>query len=516
MVIVSLVIALYYNVIIAQCIMYLAMSMRLELPWDSCGNWWNTPECTEPSHMNITKGTGDLKTNYTAAGELAIVGTKTEEFYYNYVLHQSPIGISDLGLPQWRLALCLLAAWTIVALGLLKGIKSLGKISYFTALFPYFMLSVLLIRSLMLPGAIDGVIYYLSPDWTRLKDILVWQEAATQIFYNLSCATGGLIAMASFNRFKNNCYRDALIVPILNAFTSVFAGLVVFTILGFMAYTKNTTIDEVVSSGPGLVFIVYPEALAKLPIAPMWSILFFIMMLALGFGSELSLVETVLTAFQDDLHETINTKTKKIVYRVVVCICCFCLGLPMVCRGGIYVLQLVDFFIAHMALLIVCLCELMVLAWIYGFPTFRFCDDAEMMLGRRPPILFQYMWRFVTPVVLFALIIASVALYEAPEMSVGGKDVPFPSWALVAGWILCIFPATFIPAWMIYYHCYLGGFDLLREHTQPMVNWGPRMPEDRTGRYAQQTQAILAMQQIHSASQAHMQVEAAQSAPPQC
>ena len=55
--------------------------------------------------------------------------------------------------------------------------------------------------------------------------------------------------MASYNRFKHNCYRDALIVPIINCGTSVFAGLVVFAIIGFMAKETGRPIEEVVSQG---------------------------------------------------------------------------------------------------------------------------------------------------------------------------------------------------------------------------------------------------------------------------
>lgn len=78
---------------------------------------------------------------------------------------------------------------------------------YFTALFPYVMLTILLIRGASLPGAMEGVKFYLMPDINRLADPRVWSDAATQIFYSLSACTGGLIAMASYNKFDNNCYK---------------------------------------------------------------------------------------------------------------------------------------------------------------------------------------------------------------------------------------------------------------------------------------------------------------------
>lgn len=111
------------------------------------------------------------------------------------------------------------------------------------------MLTVLFIRGVTLPGAGVGIEYYLKPDFERLLDPHVWSDAATQIFYSLSACTGGLIAMASYNKFENNCLRDSLIVCFVNCGTSVFAGLVIFSVLGFMAVEKGVDVSEVAKGG---------------------------------------------------------------------------------------------------------------------------------------------------------------------------------------------------------------------------------------------------------------------------
>jgi solute carrier family 6 amino acid transporter-like protein 5/7/9/14 len=79
----------------------------------------------------------------------------------------------------------------------------------------------------------------------------VWSDAATQIFYSLSACSGGLIAMSSFNKFSNNCYRDALLVSVLNSATSIYAGFVIFSILGFMAHEKGVDVATVAKHGKG-------------------------------------------------------------------------------------------------------------------------------------------------------------------------------------------------------------------------------------------------------------------------
>jgi solute carrier family 6 amino acid transporter-like protein 5/7/9/14 len=77
-----------------------------------------------------------------------------------------------LGTPEWRLSLCLIAAWLTVFLSLIKGVKT-GKVAYFTALFPYVVLIILLIRGVTLDGAGDGLLYFITPQWEKLKSIEV-------------------------------------------------------------------------------------------------------------------------------------------------------------------------------------------------------------------------------------------------------------------------------------------------------------------------------------------------------
>ena len=79
---------------------------------------------------------------------------------------------------------------------------------YFTALFPYVVLIILLIRGVTLDGHREGIKFYIEEvDWSKLEDAQVWKDAAVQIFFSLSASWGGLIALASYNRFHNDCVR---------------------------------------------------------------------------------------------------------------------------------------------------------------------------------------------------------------------------------------------------------------------------------------------------------------------
>ncbi len=66
--------------------------------------------------------------------------------------------------------------------------------------------------------------------------------------------------------FPPSLRRDALIVALINCATSVYAGFVIFCVLGFMAVEKGVAVSDVAAGGPGLAFIVYPEALSRMPV----------------------------------------------------------------------------------------------------------------------------------------------------------------------------------------------------------------------------------------------------------
>jgi SNF family Na+-dependent transporter len=88
---------------------------------------------------------------------------------------------------------------------------------------------------ILLKGASAGIKHFLYPRWESILEPVVWLEAGTQIFFSLGLAFGGLIAFSSYNPANNNCYRDALLVSMTNCGTSMFAGIVVFSVIGFKA-----------------------------------------------------------------------------------------------------------------------------------------------------------------------------------------------------------------------------------------------------------------------------------------
>ncbi|KAK3105170.1 hypothetical protein FSP39_018821 [Pinctada imbricata] len=295
MITLTCIVSLYYNVILAWTLFYLGNSFFPTIPWGNCNNDWNTPACyTRGSSVNDnTSLFSNSTTNVTYAAlnssttvtSLYKPKPSTEEFWEYKVLELSD-GIDDVGVVRWELLLCLFFAWLAVFLCLIKGIKTSGKVMYVAATIPYLFLIILLGRGLMLPGAVEGLKYYLIPRWEDLKKFSVWGDAAVQMFYSAGLGWGGIATLASYNNFNNNVYRDAMIIPVIDILTSWFAGMVIFVTLGFMAHEANVHIGTVVKDGPGIAFMVYPEALSKMPLPQLWSILFFFMLFTVGLDSQ--------------------------------------------------------------------------------------------------------------------------------------------------------------------------------------------------------------------------------------
>ncbi len=94
--------------------------------------------------------------------------------------------------------------------------------------------------------------------------------------------------MPVLNVTKRLTCRDTTIFAILNSFTSLLAGFIIFCTLGYMSEISGLHINNVTESGPGLAFVAYPKALSTMPLSPLWSVLFFSMLLLLGLDSQVS------------------------------------------------------------------------------------------------------------------------------------------------------------------------------------------------------------------------------------
>eukprot|EP00062_Callorhinchus_milii_P014554 gi/632963853/ref/XP_007898113.1/ PREDICTED: sodium- and chloride-dependent glycine transporter 1 isoform X1 [Callorhinchus milii] len=480
MMVVSTYIGIYYNVVICLAFYYFFSSMNSLLPWTYCNNRWNTANCSSVLQSNRTTNMTELSQDVSTLVNSTMKRTSPSEEYWKYYVLKVSGDIGTFGEIRLPLLGCLAVAWFVVFLCLIKGVKSSGKVVYFTATFPYVVLTILFIRGITLDGAVNGIKYYLTPQWDKILDAKVWGDAASQIFYSLGCAWGGLITMASYNKFHNNCYRDSIIISITNCATSVYAGFVIFSILGFMASHLGVEVSEVADHGPGLAFVAYPEALTLLPVSPFWSILFFFMLILLGLGTQFCLLETLVTAIVDEIGSD-WIHTRKSLVTLAVAVIGFLLGIPLTTQAGIYWLLLMDNYAASFSLVVISCIMCIAIMYIYGHE--QYFKDVEMMLGFPPPAFFQICWRFVSPSIIFFILIFTVVQYKP----ISYNDYVFPSWALIIGFLMAMSSVICIPIYAIWKICMSEGdtfWERLKNANKPDKTWGPALLEHRIGRYA--------------------------------
>ncbi|KAG7494166.1 sodium-and chloride-dependent GABA transporter 2-like isoform X2 [Solea senegalensis] len=427
--------SIYYIIILAWAFFYLFSAFNSELPWASCRNYWNTETC-----MEFGRDTG--LHNVTVPENAT---SPVREFWERRVLNITG-SVDELGSIRWELALCLLLSWVICYFCVWKGVKSTGKVVYFTATFPYVMMVALLIRGVTLPGAIDGIKFYLYPDPSRLTDPQVWMDAGTQIFYSYAICIGCLTALGSYNRYDNNCYKDCVYLCLLNSGTSFVAGFAIFSALGFMAYEQNTHISKVAESGPGLAFIAYPRAVAMMPLPQLWAIFFFVMIILLGLDSEFVGLEALATAISDMNPGFFHVGHRRKLLLLAISVVSFFIGLVMVTEGGLYIFQLFDYYACSgMTLLLFAILQSVSIGWVYGAD--RFYDNIEDMIGYKPLPLIKYCLKYATPIVCLGTFIFSLIKYTPLKFN---NTIEYPWWGYALGWWFTLSSTLMVPIWMLY------------------------------------------------------------------
>merc|ERR1711953_639546 len=429
-VIMSFLLTTYYNVIMSWALFYLVYSFSPSLPWETCDNYWNSAECRPIKLSNETalNMTEDMNNTHSS----------TQEFYDRRMLRMTE-GIENMGGFSWELLGALCVAWTLVYFAIWKSVKVTGKVVYFTATFPFVLLIVFTIRGLTLDGAMDGLSYFFTPKWDQTLEPKVWVYAAAQVFNSIGIAFGSLIAFASYQDFNGPILRNSLIVILIDAFTCILCGMCVFSTLGSLAYSQGTTVDQVVTQGPGLVFVVFPHALSQLPLPQLWAVIFFLMLVFLGIDSQFAMVEVVITSLTDSYKDFIDKYLRHEVMVLIVCVVSMLCGIPNLFEGGIYFFQIMDYYTAAISLMYIALFETIAIVWLYG--TKRLSANIEEMTGKKPNILFRVCWMFISPVLILVIWGFTLYDYQAPSYNNGAYEYPW--WCILLGW--CIAALSILP-----------------------------------------------------------------------
>jgi NSS family neurotransmitter:Na+ symporter len=346
-------------------------------------------------------------------------GSDTQAHFFNNVLQISS-GPGEITKIVPALVLGSIVAWIFIYLAIFKGTKIVSKIVVWTVPLPVVIIFIFVARGLTLPGAFDGLAFYLKPEWGKLMEPRVWLNAYSQVFFSMTLAFGVMPAYASYLPKNSDITANALWITALDAAISFISGFAVFTVLGFLAMQQGVGVSEVVSSGPGLAFVTYPKAISLLPIlSRFFGFLFFVTLLTLAVDSAFSLVEGVVAGF----HDYVPIKREVITY--IICSLALLIGLLFCTDAGLYWLDIVDHHINNFGLTVFGLVECIAIGWLFGAKQTRefINNQSDFRIGRWWDVCIKY----ITPIVL-AVIMGSM-LFERIQKAYEG----YPQWTLFAG-----------------------------------------------------------------------------------
>lgn len=454
-------VAVYYNVIIAWTLYYLVASFRSPLPW-------------------------------TRANSAACMPTSSESFlpasdYWESCVTQH-VALSESGwlAPNWPLTVALVTAWVMAWGALHNGIESSGKVVLFTATFPYVVLVILFFRGVTLEGASEGIMYYVTPDFSKLGNMQVrgaersraagcaahargllgcdaqhsgqpvglmrraepavrrrphagpcaraqvWASATTQIFFSLGPGFGTHIGYASYVPKDTKFLRDGLCIGLINSATSVFAGFVVFSVLGHLAHVSGVPVSELALSGPGLAFIAYPTALALLPGAHVFAVLFFLMVISLAIDSQMGQLEVGISAFVERGWRIFQGKRLGQGIAVV-CAVGLVIGLSCTTRGGVEMVAIFDGYSCLISVYVTCFCQLFAIIHIHGISGFVSLVRDET--GTQLPRWLTAAWTYVT--MPLCAVLGTMSVVSAFRRDASSEA---PLWTTILGWLIGLSP----------------------------------------------------------------------------
>eukprot|EP00924_Labyrinthula_sp_SR-Ha-C_P010889 snap_masked-scaffold_47-processed-gene-1.48-mRNA-1 protein AED:0.17 eAED:0.18 QI:0/-1/0/1/-1/1/1/0/636 len=354
----AFIVTTYYAAIIAWVVVFFFNSFKDPLPWAILEEDVNT----------------------TGAARLGgAIG-----FFFNDVLEISA-GPDVQEEANEVLVLAAIFVWVCIFLSIFKGVSTVSQVVKVSVPVPLATLAVLLINNLGREGASDGVEAYIGQwDLSALSDPTMWQNAVGQIFFSIGVCFAIMTAYSSYMESRKGLLLDTTVIALCNSGISFFAGFVVFTAVGALANDLGTDFDDPDFvgriAGPNLAFVAYPAALASLGTAPQaFSAVFFLTVFFLAIDSAFSLVEASVATIADTNYGRTIPRAKLV---GIVCVLAFSFGMFYIVDNGLYMLDIVDYYVNNILMLGVGALECIATAWVFGF------SETAAELGFVPTLVF--------------------------------------------------------------------------------------------------------------------------------
>lgn len=300
------------------------------------------------------------------------------------------------------MVLTVIAGFLVCSMGLQKGIEKITTVMMAALLI---LIVVLAIHSLLLPGAGEGMSFYLVPSYKNVQAVggitHVISAAMNQAFFTLSL---GVAAMEIFGSYMSKSQRlagEAVRICVLDTFVAIVSGIIIFP----ACFSYGVQPD----AGPSLIFVTLPNVFNNMSLGRLWGTLFFLFMTFASFSTVIAVFENILS-FSMDMFGLSRKKAS-----VICCLLILVLSIPCVLGynvwsdlhliGGRDVLDSEDFIVSNLLLPIGSLIFLLfcVTRWGWGFDNYiKECNEGT---GLKIPYALKGYFQFVLPVLIIIIII---------------------------------------------------------------------------------------------------------------
>ncbi|PKI90723.1 sodium-dependent transporter [Actinomycetales bacterium SN12] len=326
-----------------------------------------------------------------------------QDYFFSDFLQMGDIkkGISLEFVPQ--VGIPLIGVWLVVIIIMALGVKrGIGAANMILMPLLTLMFATLVVQALFLPGAMDGLNAFFTPNWEALADPGVWASAYGHIFFSLSVAFGIMVTYSSYLKRKTDLTGSGLVVGFANSGFEILAGIGVFAALGFMAQAQGTDVSGVASSGIGLAFIAFPTIVSQATGGSIFGVLFFGALVFAGITSLISVLEVVVAALQDKLGWGRVRTTLTVAIPVALISIAF-----FSTTTALQVLDTTDAFINAFGIMAVALVAVILVAWIL-----RKLPVLREHLNKRSSFTLGWTWMLLVgalaPVVLGYLFVSEI------------------------------------------------------------------------------------------------------------
>ncbi|MDO4440637.1 MAG: sodium-dependent transporter [Moraxella sp.] len=258
--------------------------------------WWQVLVCSVIGiyYASVLSWAGQ----YTLYSFSQAWGEDTESFFSDHYL-QSGSGLDFTFVPS--LFIGIVVVWAIVLFimygGIRKGVELANRI-FIPLLVVMFVIMV--IQAVRLPGAVEGLNTFFTPNWTAMADPKVWLAAYGHVFFSMSIGFGIMVTYSSYLKKNANLTGSGLVVGFANSSFEILAGIGIFSVLGFMAVASGKPVAEVVSGGIGLAFVAFPKIISSMGDAgTIIGVLFFASLFVAGLTSMASIIQVPISAVED-------------------------------------------------------------------------------------------------------------------------------------------------------------------------------------------------------------------------